>query len=222
MTDVELIQSVTALQDKLVVALGEMKTLISEMTEVSRPTFTTDEEEKEKVYKFVFNLQKTGMTNMLNTDEYIQKRFGFTKAKSQTYLFDYIDNYTELSAKYSNKPVVEEPVIVKKRKGPKPYSEMTPDELIQAKAKKAGLINPVNEVLNTVKRTIKLKKTPSDTPLKSNAMFVWNAFMETVKAEMETGGEEVKYDDVRKKALEMKEADPASYKLFSDNWSPES
>ena len=74
----------------------------------------------------------------------------------------------------------------------------------------------------TKKTILKLKKTPSPEgqEVKPKGVLIWNSFMKTVKAEMQTvaGGEEPSYDDVRKKAQEMKEADPESYKLFSDNW----
>jgi hypothetical protein len=118
----------------------------------------------------MFNLQDSGITNMINSDSFLQKRFGFTKAKAEQYVFEYIDNYTKLRSEYSE---------VKKAEGP---------------------------------RVIKLKK--------SNAMAIWNSFLQIVKAEMESGGVLVKYEDVRKKAIEMKESDPESYKVFSDNWTP--
>jgi hypothetical protein len=38
---------------------------------------------------------------------------------------------------------------------------------------------------------------------------------------MEAGGVKPKYEDVLKKAKEMKEGDNEGYHLFSSNWTPE-
>ena len=240
MTDSQLIQSVTKMQEELVAALSEMSRISGELAQnhaVTKPTFKTSEEERSQVLQFLFKLQKTGITNMLSADQYIQKRFGFTKAKSEEYLFDYIDNYSELEAKFSE--VKHQVVEVKKRKGPKPYSEMTPEELEEAKAKKAkksesssiqsdsSVSAPVADSITKVeaavvhkKMVLKLNKAASGQEPKPKGVLIWNSFMNMVKTEMtQASGMEVSYDDVRKKAVEMKESDPASYKLFSENWS---
>ena len=247
MTDSQLIQSVIKMQEELSSAISELNRLTSDITsqrDVAKPSFASPEDERKQVLKFLFNLQKSGITNMLSGDEYIQKRFSFTITKSREYLFDYIDNYSEIAIMLSGIKV-SSPLEAKKRKGPKPYSEMTPEELEQAKAKKARSkasdsssiqsrvsesssvnsvsVNPceaetvaVPETTTIKKTIIKLKKnTGSDAP-KSNAMLIWNAFMNTVRSEM---GEGVPYDDVRKRAMEVKAGDPDSYKLFSENWS---
>jgi len=244
MTDSRLIQSVLKMQEELVSALAEVSRLTTDMAQQSQPStgkplFSSSEEEREQVMRFLFNLQKSGITNMMAADDFINKRFGFIKAKCQEYLFDYIDNYTELEVIYS-KPKVEAlevsvaAIASKKRKGPKPYAEMTPDELAEVKAKKAmreaskGTIEPVEAtgpVAPIKKRAIlKSKKlaTPSGEVSKPKGVLIWNAFMNTVKDEMmKTSGstDEPSYNDVLKKAQEEKEAEPESYRLFAENWS---
>ena len=244
MTDSQLIQSVLKMQEELVSALAEVSRLTADMAQQSQPStgkpfFSSSEEEREQVMRFLFNLQKSGITNMMAADDFINKRFGFIKAKCQEYLFDYIDNYTELEVMYS-KPKVEAlevsvaAIASKKRKGPKPYAEMTPDELAEVKAKKAmreaskGTIEPVEAtgpVAPIKKKTIlKSKKlaTPSGEESKPKGVLIWNAFMNTVKDEMmKTSGstDEPSYNDVLKKAQEEKEAEPESYRLFAENWS---
>jgi hypothetical protein len=244
MTDSQLIQSVLKMQEELVSALAEVSRLTADMAQQSQPStgkpfFTTCEEEREQVMRFLFNLQKSGITNMMAADDFIQKRFGFVKAKCQEYLFDYIDNYTELEALYS-KPKAEAvesvvaTIVPKKRKGPKPYSEMTPEEVAEVKAKKAmrqeskGTIYPVEttEPATVVKTKITLKSKklakPSGEETKPKGVLIWNAFMNTVKAEMmKVSGDnaEPSYNDVLKKAQEEKEAEPESYRLFAENWS---
>lgn len=223
MTDFELVQSVMKLQAELTSALSEMKSLIAEVVAfqaVPKIEFASDEEEKGKVMLFLGNLKQCGI--MLNADEYLQKRFGFTKAKSYNYLFEYIDSF-------SKAPVQAE--AAKKKKGPKPYSEMTPEEVAEAKAKRGqGKVVQVTEInhvdepaqpdLKPKQRKFKLKKTTDE--VKPKAVLIWNSFLSTVKAEMSSNGSiEVKYDDVRKKAQEMKVADPDSYRVFSETWTPE-
>lgn len=234
MTDSQIIQSVIKMQEELTLALTEVSRLSSDMTvakmsqeaQMSKPSFSTTEEEREQVMRFLFNLQKSGITNMSLADEFIQKRFGFVKAKCEEYLFNFIDNYTELEAVYSRPKEVSDVsvAVVKKRKGPKPYSEMTPEELADAKARKANR-DPKVEVAPAeapvIKKTIIKLKKKLDEP-KPKGVLIWNAFMNTVKAEMMQADTTVEppYNDIVKKAQELKESDPDSYKLFSDNWTP--
>jgi hypothetical protein len=236
LTDNKIIQSIIKLQDDLNRAIEEIGRLANEVSKsqvtVAVVSFNSPEEERGHVMRFLLNLQGSGITNMLNADSYIQKRFGFTMEKSQTYLFDYIDNYTTVSALYV-KPKVEtvspdinsvEVSSPKKRKGPKPYSEMTPEEVAEAKAKKARKAETPALPIPKAKTILKAKKpvmtTENNEEVKAKGVVVWNSFMETVKAEMlqSSGGIDVPYEDVRKRAQEMKEADPESYKLFSENW----
>lgn len=259
MTYTQLIQSVIKMQEELVSALAEVSRLTSDMAKnqqpstplTSKPFIPSSEEERGHVVRFLFNLQRSGITNMMSADDYIQKRFGFTKAKSQDYLFDYIDNYAELEEQYS-KPKGESidgssvsTASLKKRKGPKPYAEMTPIELAEAKAKAEARARAKTEVVLSVeapseapvlkkkKKTILLLKKPEAQVPKPEAqepkpeaqepkpkgVLIWNAFMNMVKDDMMrvNGGTEPSYNDIMKKAQEMKEADPVSYKLFADN-----
>jgi len=251
MSDTQVMASIIKLQENLSNALREINETIKDAARVSKPVFETDEEERGRVMTFLFKLQKSGITNMMNSDAFIQKRFGLTPARSEAYMFEYLENYEELYAKYSDTvqvqsqvQVVTAPVEVKKRKGPKPYSEMTPEEIAEVKARKAkklldstvgsalpsdmpsalpsaspsALPSALPLALPSGKRVIKIKKPEAP---RSNAMLMWNSFLNTVKAEMELSGEAVKYEDVRKRALEMKDSDPDSYRLFSENWSPE-
>ena len=245
MTDSQLIQSVMKMQEELVSALAEVNRLTADIVKSqqstepgARPPFApSSEEERDNVRRFLFNLQRTGMTNMMGADDYIQKRFGFTKTKSEDYLFDYIDNYSEIEDLYSKPRVdVSETSSVstngtKKRKGPKPYAEMTPEELAEAKAKAKARADakvenvtpaveePAEEPVVRKKTIIRLKKSDTQEP-KPKGVLIWNAFMKMVKAEMmqEANGVEPSYSDIVKKAQELKEADPVSYKLFTDNW----
>ncbi len=251
LTDNQLIHSVIKMQEELVSALAEISRLSSDMTKNQQSTVAvkqfipSSEDEREQVMRSLFNLQRSGITNMMASDDYIQRRFGFTKEKSQDYLFYYIDNYPELEEKYF-KPrgdsVDTSSVSTgghKKRKGPKPYAEMTPEELAEAKEKAQARarskiekvdqpVSPLeatSEVVIPRKRTvIRLKKiTDPDQEVhepKPKGVLIWNAFMNTVKLEMMQGnnGEEPSYNTVMKKAQELKEADPISYKLFADNW----
>jgi len=236
MTDSQLIHSVIKMQEELVSALAEVSRLTTDIAKsqelyssVVKTVFASSEEEKGQVMRFLFNLQKSGITNMMAADDFIQKRFGFAKVKCQDYLFIYIDNYTELEAVYMNpKALVDTSIVVaaaKKRKGPKPYSEMSPEELAEAKAKKAisKQVDSDQTVPQLKKTVLKIKKTPvkSDEP-KPKGVLIWNAFMNTVKAEMIQADSAVEpsYNDIMKKSQELKEADPESYKLFSENWTP--
>ena len=252
MSDTQLIQCIMRMQEELVSALADVSRLISEVTKSNqsytvpaKPFVPSSEEEYKNVTHFLFNLQKSGIINMIGADDFIQKRFGFTKAKSQDYLFSYIDNYAELEELYSRTKLdISEASSVsttgsKKRKGPKPYAEMTPEELTEAKVKAEARLRsksvkldqtvlsldvPVEAVVARKRTVIRLKKANDTTQEahepKPKGVLIWNAFINTVKAEMMQGkaGEEPSYNDVMKKAQELKEEDPISYRLFADNW----
>jgi len=239
MSENDLIQSVVKMQEELVSALAEVSRLTADLAsqqQFTKPFFASSEEERDQVMKFLFNLQKSGITNMMAADEFVKKRFGFSTAKSQDFLFEFIDNYSELEAKYTKPVAVVEEVVAKKRKGPKPYSEMTPEELAEAKAKKSKvkpMVEPLTEAVTVAepmaepvaepkqKKTIVKLAKKVDGEIKPKGVLIWNAFMNIVKAEMTVAGSpEPSYNEVVKKAQEQKEADPESYKLFSENWSP--
>jgi len=231
--DSQLVESVLHMESQLKDALAELNSLIhaARAAAVPKEVVLDSEEEKLVVARFLVNLQDSGIVNMLNADDYIQKRFGFSKAKAEAYLFDYIDNYKSYKEKASPEGSVKAVEVPKKRKGPKPYSEMTPDELAIAKAKKAASVAssqsstvdnavPDVSVLSSVKprRQIKLK---SPDVVSSKGVLIWNSFLNMVRSEMEVGGITVNYEDVVKKAREMKGADKEAYKLFSETWTPE-
>ena len=240
------------MQEELISALADVNRVMEDMAksqqssiQLVKPFTPLSGEEREKVMRFLFNLQKSGITNMVSADEYIQKKFGFTKDKSMDYLFDYIDNYTEVEDLYFRPKLdVSEASSVstatKKRKGPKPYAEMTAEELAKAKAKAQArslsttkkmesavsiLDVPGDSVVSRKRTVIRLKKAETSVQEphepKPKGVLIWNAFMNTVKLEMiqDKNGEEPSYNEVMKKAQELKEADPISYKLFTDNWS---
>jgi hypothetical protein len=170
-----------------------------------------------KVFKFIFNFQKFGFSQYYNLGECIQKHYRISKEKADGLLFSYIENLQEITQKLSAQDVP--PVVVqaeqKKKKGPKPYSEMTPEELEAAKAKRqltkeSDTEKPAPAV---EKRVIKIKKN-------SDGINIWNSFLKVVKTEMEKDGAQVSYEEVVKRAKEMKEADKPAYELFSSTWAP--
>jgi hypothetical protein len=243
MTDTQLIQSVMKMQEELVSAIADVNRVMEDMVKnqqpsthlTSKPFFPSSGEEREQVMRSLFNLQRSGITNMMSADDYIQKRFGFTKSKSEDYLFYYIDNYAELEQQYS-KPNGESidgssvsTAAPKKRKGPKPYAEMTPEELAEAKVRAQARAKAKAEVVSIVeapteaptikkKTVIRLKKSDTQEP-KPKGVLIWNAFMNMVKDDMmrSSNGVEPSYNDIMKKAQELKDSDPVSYKLFADN-----
>jgi len=178
-----------------------------------------------KVFKFIFNFQKSGFSQHYNVGECIQKHFRLNKEKADGLLFSYIENLQDVSQKLSAQelPSTVSQQEQKKKKGPKPYSEMTPEELEVAKAKRQQTNGTNSENTespaqvmpkHTEKRVIKLKK-------KSDAINIWNSFLKVVKAELEKDCPEISYEEVVKRAKEMKEADKAAYALFSSTWTPE-
>ena len=65
-----------------------------------------------------------------------------------------------------------------------------------------------------VQAPVKEKKTSS------KGLLAWNAFMEMTRNEMESEGlEPVTYNAVKKRALDAKQQDPESYKLFVESLS---
>lgn len=229
MTDDQVLVSLNRIQEEAQAALEELANLKDDMYYQSKL------EERSKVFKFIEDTKRAGFTDLSKVDEYIQRRFNIQRSTAESYLFDYIERASPTvqipceSASVISNDNSSEPV--KKRKGPKPYSEMNPEELAAAKAKKIeklqmGKAVEANLELVTAatgataentpvaKRVIKAKKT-------SDGIQVWNSFLKNVKAEMEAGGVEVKYDDIVKRAREMKESDKEAYQLFSATWTPE-
>ena len=209
--------SLENLQSEIRIALG----LVSSIQE------TVDEgvtENTMRVFKFIFNFQKSGFSQHYNVGECIQKYFRINKEKADGLLFSYIDNLQEITQKLSAQELPSTIIQPeqKKKKGPKPYSEMTPEELEAAKAKRQERSSENKEQLAsleqlprppTEKRVIKLKKS-------SDAINIWNSFLKVVKAELEKDGAQISYEEVVKKAKEMKESDKPAYELFSSTWTP--
>jgi hypothetical protein len=199
---------------------------------VSSVKETMDKEATEntmRIFKFIFNFQKSGFSQHYNVGECIQKHFRLTKENADGLLFTYIENLQDITQKLSSQqdPSTTVQAEQKKRKGPKPYSEMTPEELEAAKAKrqersKETTIEKTEKPekkedqvpKHTEKRVIKLKKT-------SDAINIWNSFLKVVKAELEKDCAQVSYEEVVKRAKEMKESDKPAYALFSSTWTPE-
>lgn len=62
---------------------------------------------------------------------------------------------------------------------------------------------------------------PQQKKASSKGLLAWNAFMEMTRTEMEAEGlEHVTYNAVKKRALEVKQQDPESYKLFVESLNP--
>jgi hypothetical protein len=206
-SQINLINRIELIESDIHSALSDLDKLMAKVPVES------DEEEKNSVYAFVFKVLRTDLVKLINVDEFLVKRFGFTLEKSQKYLFDIIDKFSELRGKYEQQVPVN--TIVKK-KGPKPYSQMTPEEVVAAKAKRAS---KTSDSEAAPKRILKKK---GDSQMKSQGLLIWNSFVDITRVEMEASGSTVSYDEVVKKAVELKKSDPDAYKLFSDNWTTDS
>ena len=125
----------------------EITSTLSELASIKLSMDKEEEDKTSRVFKFIVNLKKSGLSQEFNTSEAIQKHFGVSKERSDKYLFEYIEQYSEIVPCES--PVTETCIQgeIKKRKGPKPYSEMTPEELAGAKAKK--LVKKTTVTTNT-------------------------------------------------------------------------
>jgi len=233
MADHQLLDTLKKVQNEIQVALGELNSIKAEMKQREA------DEQQCRVFKFIDGVRISGLLDLTKINEYIEKRFDITNEKAEKYLFDYIEN---MGASVLT-PSVPEPVkplaplvlvseqaeVTKEpiRKGPKPYSMMTPEELVIAKAARAarapnveadkkipeisGATGEVN-LVQPVKRVISSKKS-------TIALAIWNSFVKVVQAEMEATGIKPAYDEVVKKAREMKESDQDAYNLFSSTWS---
>ena len=203
-SDDQLLAMIVKMQDDLTTALEELSQLTLELKRfrekeqqersLTATVFGSLDEERAQVMRSLFALRDLGIVNMMNADEYLQKRFGFTQAKARQYLFDFIDNCQELEPLYSrsNNTVSKVPDVPKKN---------------VLKSKKVLAPKP------------DAPEVAVDTP-KPNALQVWNSFVNTIKLEMfHSTGVEPSYNEYLKRAQEMKEPDPDSYKLFADNWS---
>ena len=199
----QILAMITRMQDDLTSALAELAQLTAELKQfrdketqlsLTATVFASLDDERAQVMRSLFALRDLGIVNMMNADEYLQKRFGFTQAKARQYLFDFIDNCQELELLYSrsNNTVSKVPDVPKKT-------------VLKSKKVLALKLDAPEVAVDTQK---------------PNALQVWNSFVNTVKLEIfHSTGLEPPYNEYLKKAQEMKEADPESYKLFADNWS---
>lgn len=175
--DTSLIERIKCLEDKLKLRITEIQELLSHKSDYM--LFLNTHEERDNVMNFLSNLEKKNLLNILDSDDCLQKIFGFSADKAKAYVFDYVCNDS---------------------------SKVEP-------------VKTLSENISTPqKKTFKIKK---EEPVKSRAILIWNSFLNIVKLEMEANNEVVKYDDVVAKAKEMKDSDPSSYKLFSENWTPD-
>lgn len=251
-SDKHILDTLQHIEDEITSTMKELCSIKEEMeAELS--------DETNRVFKFIFNLQRSGFSQQFNAEECIQKHFGFSKEKAEKFLFNYIENLCELTEKFSGSSEFSESSShasdsqsqQKKRKGPKPYSEMTPEELAAAKAKKLERLTEKKELASEPlaseplasqplaseplasetlaipppskvgRRVLKTKKNPEALKRNSDAIKIWNSFLKIVKTEMEATGTPMSYEDVVKRAKEMKEADKSAYDLFSATWTPD-
>jgi len=250
MTDHQLLASLKKVQENIQNTMAELTSLKEEIL------VNSQKEERSNVFKFIEEVKKAGFTADLSTmQEFVDKKFSLPQGKATLYLIDYIEMTKSTSmvtipvAQPVAQPVtqpVSQPVLeVKpvKRKGPKPYSEMTPEELAIAKASKAAKTKvealpeaehkalpedehkalPEAEHKATTETIITpvLKKRVLGVKKMTDASRIWYSFIKMVQAEMEATGEKPKYEDVLKKAKEMKDGDKDAYQLFSSTWTPE-
>ena len=204
MTDHQLISSLKKVEENIQKTMEELSALKEEMRAESQKG------EQSKVFKFIEDAKRVGFTTDLSTmEEFIEKKFGFPKGKAATYLIDYIEvTASSIEMSNSSKPEVEvvgpsvsETVTASmpasitasmptaiKRKGPKPYSEMTPDELAIAKAAKLKKTSANTDSESSSVSTPPVKeKHVLVTKKSSNALKIWNSFLKVVQAEMESG-----------------------------------
>jgi hypothetical protein len=153
---------------------SDLKSILGNLQDLSNQAMSdTSIQERDKVFKYMFELQESGVTNMLCADQYIQRQFGLPSKKAIEYLNQYFEDYTSLYELYG-KP-----------------SESIPDPLDEVAA-----------VPSTVKKV--------------SPIVAWNAYKKKIRAQMESEPHEGKihYNEVQKRAVESKSADPEAYIAF--------
>ena len=236
--DKSILDTLKHIEDEIASTLEELSSIKESMEEKTS-------EETNRVFKFIFNLQRSGFSEQFDTSESIQKHYGFSKEKAEKFIFNYIEHLSEVTEKFSGSNSVASESAShasdlqapqKKRKGPKPYSEMTPEELILAKARKLEKAKLAATPVTTSSPapTSSPQQSPSLTSLEgqkpkrviktkkmSDGIQVWNSFLKVAKVELDASGVSLSYEDLVKKAKEMKEADPTAYQLFASTWTPD-
>jgi len=59
------------------------------------------EDERRKVFKYLFTLQASRSTNMMGAGPYLQGQFSFSSGQAEAYVLEYISSYQALKAKYN-------------------------------------------------------------------------------------------------------------------------
>ena len=59
------------------------------------------EDERRKVFKYLFNLQASGRANMMAAGAYLVQEFSFPDEKASEYVMEYMQNYRALKEKYN-------------------------------------------------------------------------------------------------------------------------
>ena len=70
-----------------------------------KPSDPSDDEKptEEQIYKYMFELQESGVCNMLGSETYLRKRFSsLSPREAEDIVLNYMSNYKELFAKYGN------------------------------------------------------------------------------------------------------------------------
>ena len=111
MSDLVLINRVEKLRDDLYSVMEDLKKIYLESKDKL-------EAERKLVFNYMFELQTSGVTNMLGADRYVQREFGFPLRKAEGYLNEYLENYAELRTKYGPPIKVSRCVSVKKPRDP--------------------------------------------------------------------------------------------------------
>lgn len=57
--------------------------------------------ERSKVFKYLFDLQASGRTNMMAAGSYLEQQFSFPGEKASEYAMEYLQNYRALKEKYN-------------------------------------------------------------------------------------------------------------------------
>lgn len=60
------------------------------------------EDQRRRVFQYLFDLQESGVTNMLGASPYLVKDLGLNHTDADEYLDEYISDYDELKAKYGS------------------------------------------------------------------------------------------------------------------------
>jgi len=177
------LSAIISLRNKMQETLDNLKWIIDDasLKEPRDAERELREAERESVFRYMFDLQKSGVTNMLGSDRYVQRHFGFPLEKAEKYLNEYLENYNGLYLKYGT---------------------LGNSEISQSNQQSSNAF----PVANT-------------TPKKTTGIIGWNAYKNAIRIQMaaEFTDRKLKYEEVQKRAVESKAADPAGYKAFCES-----